>query len=132
MSGRVDLNIMLKSQGEYKNDMIGLEFDPLQPGDPKLKGKVIINTVLGVSLDHSKWWDLAVVVIILIVYRLLFFTILKFKERASPLFRKLYTKRTVHYLSKRPSFRKTPPFPSQRHQVMHSLSSQEGLNSPIH
>ncbi|XP_058199262.1 ABC transporter G family member 15-like isoform X1 [Rhododendron vialii] len=119
-------------EGEYKNDMIGLEFDPLQPGDPKLKGKVIINTVLGVSLDHSKWWDLAVVVIILIVYRLLFFTILKFKERASPLFRKLYTKRTVHYLSKRPSFRKTPPFPSQRHQVMHSLSSQEGLNSPIH
>ncbi|GMP87911.1 hypothetical protein CsSME_00040092 [Camellia sinensis var. sinensis] len=44
-------------QGEYKNDMIGLEFDPLQPGDPKLKGKVIINTVLGISLDHSKWWD---------------------------------------------------------------------------
>ncbi|KAF7119647.1 hypothetical protein RHSIM_Rhsim13G0217900 [Rhododendron simsii] len=118
--------------GEYKNDMIGLEFDPLQPGDPKLKGKVIINTVLGVSLDHSKWWDLAVVVIILIVYRLLFFIILKFKERASPLFRKLYIKRTVHYLSKRPSFRKTPPFPSQRHQVIHSLSSQEGLNSPIH
>lgn len=94
MSGRVDLNIMLKSQGEYKNDMIGLEFDPLQPGDPKLKGKVIINTVLGVSLDHSKWWDLAVVVIILIVYRLLFFTILKFKERASPLFRKLCTHRS--------------------------------------
>ncbi|XP_028081895.1 ABC transporter G family member 12-like [Camellia sinensis] len=119
-------------QGEYKNDMIGLEFDPLQPGDPKLKGKVIINTVLGISLDHSKWWDLTVVIVILIVYRLLFFTILKFKERASPVFRTIYTKRTLHHLIKRPSFRKTPPFPSQRHQVMHSLSSQEGLNSPIH
>ncbi|CAL5423739.1 unnamed protein product [Camellia sinensis] len=119
-------------QGEYKNDMIGLEFDPLQPGDPKLKGEVIINTVLGISLDHSKWWDLTVVIVILIVYRLLFFTILKFKERASPVFRTIYTKRTLHHLSKRPSFRKTPPFPSQRHQVMHSLSSQEGLNSPIH
>ncbi|KAI7983919.1 ABC transporter G family member 15 [Camellia lanceoleosa] len=119
-------------QGEYKNDMIGLEFDPLQSGDPKLKGEVIINTVLGISLDHSKWWDLTVVIVILIVYRLLFFTILKFKERASPVFRTIYTKRTLHHLSKRPSFRKTPPFPSQRHQVMHSLSSQEGLNSPIH
>lgn len=118
-------------EGEYKNDMIGLEFDPPQPGDPKLKGEVIINTVLGVSLDHSKWWDLAVVIIILIVYRLLFFTILKFKERASPLFRTIYTKRTLHYLSKRPSFRKTPPFPSQRHQVMHPLASQEGLTSPM-
>ncbi|CAL5423743.1 unnamed protein product [Camellia sinensis] len=119
-------------QGEYKNDMIGLDFDPLQPGDPKLKGKVIINTLLGISLDHSKWWDLTVIIVILIVYRLLFFTILKFKERASPVFRTIYTKRTLHHLSKRPSFRKTPPLPSQRHQVMHSLSSQEGLNSPIH
>ncbi|KAI7982221.1 ABC transporter G family member 13 [Camellia lanceoleosa] len=119
-------------QGVYKNDMIGLEFDPLQPGDPKLKGKAIINTVLGISLDHSKWWDLTVVIVILIVYRLLFFTILKFKERASPVFRTIYTKRTLHHLCKRPSFRKTPPFPSQKHQVMHSLSPQEGLNSPIH
>lgn len=40
------MNITLKSQGEYKNDMIGLEFDPLQPGDTKLKGDVIIYTVL--------------------------------------------------------------------------------------
>ncbi|KAK2999268.1 hypothetical protein RJ639_022974 [Escallonia herrerae] len=119
-------------QGAYKNDMIGIEFDPAQPGDPKLKGEVLLETVLGVSLRHSKWWDLAVVIAILLFYRLLFFTILKFKERASPVFRKLYAKRTLQHLRKRPSFRKTPPFPSKRHQIVHSLSSQEGLNSPIH
>ncbi|KAK3026356.1 hypothetical protein RJ639_042653 [Escallonia herrerae] len=119
-------------QGAYKNDMIGIEFDPAQPGDPKLKGEVILETVLGISLRHSKWWDLAVVISILLFYRLLFFTILKFKERASPVFRKLYAKRTLQHLRKRPSFRKTPPFPSKRHQIVHSLSSQEGLNSPIH
>ncbi|KAE9462213.1 hypothetical protein C3L33_05881, partial [Rhododendron williamsianum] len=25
-------------QGAYKNDLLGLEFDPMVPGDPKLKG----------------------------------------------------------------------------------------------
>ncbi|CAK9183473.1 unnamed protein product [Ilex paraguariensis] len=119
-------------QGAYKNDMIGLEFDPLQPGDPKLKGEVIIRTMLGMSVHHSKWWDLAAVVAILISYRVLFFTILKFKERASPMFRTLYAKRTLQHLKKRPSFRKPPSFPSKRHQIIHSLSSQVGLNSPIH
>uniref|UniRef100_A0A2N9GNN0 ABC transporter domain-containing protein n=1 Tax=Fagus sylvatica TaxID=28930 RepID=A0A2N9GNN0_FAGSY len=119
-------------EGAFKNDMIGLEFDAFVPGDPKLKGEVILTSMLGVQLDHSKWWDLGAVVVILISYRLLFFAILKFKERGSPYFRTLYTKRTLHHLNKRPSFRKTPPFPSKRHQPLHSLSSQEGLNSPIH
>ncbi|KAF3957757.1 hypothetical protein CMV_017263 [Castanea mollissima] len=119
-------------QGAYKNDMIGLEFDSFVPGGPKLKGEVILSSMLGVQLDHSKWWDLGAVAVILISCRLLFFAILKFKERASPCFRTLYTKQTLHYLNKRPSFRKTPPFPSKRHQPLHSLSSQEGLNSPLH
>ncbi|GLT74858.1 hypothetical protein SLA2020_466240 [Shorea laevis] len=119
-------------QGAYKNDMVGLEFDPLVPGGPKLKGDLILTTMLGINLDHSKWWDLAAITTILIVYRLLFFVILKFRETASPLFRTLYAKRTLHHLKKRPSFRKMPAFPSKRHQVLHSLSSQEGLNSPMH
>lgn len=119
-------------QGAYKNDMIGLEFDSLVPGGPKLKGEVILTSMLGIKLNHSKWWDLAVIVIMLIAYRLLFFFILKFKERALPLFYTFYAKRTLQHLKKRPSFRKMSPFPSKRHQVLHPLSCQEGLNSPIH
>ncbi|KAE8682936.1 ABC transporter G family member 13 [Hibiscus syriacus] len=118
-------------QGAYKNDMVGLEFDGFIPGGPKLKGDVVLTTMLGINLEHSKWWDLAAVIMLLITYRYLFFIILKFKERVSPLFRTLYTKRTIQHLKNRPSFRKTLAFPSKRHQVLHSLSSQEGLNSPI-
>ncbi|XP_022730940.1 ABC transporter G family member 12-like isoform X2 [Durio zibethinus] len=118
-------------QGAYKNDMVGLEFDGFIPGGPKLKGDVVLTTMLGIRLDHSKWWDLAAVIMILIAYRLLFFVIIKFKERVSPLFRTLYVKRTLQHLKERPSFRKTSAFPSKRHQALHSLSSQEGLNSPI-
>ncbi|KAG6679242.1 hypothetical protein I3842_14G120300 [Carya illinoinensis] len=119
-------------QGAYKNDMIRLEFDSFAPGEPKLKGEVVLTNMLGVQLNHSKWWDLGAVVVILLCLRLLFFAILKFKEKAAPCFRSLYTKRTLQHLNKRPSFRKTPSFPSKRHQPLHSLSSQEGLNSPIY
>ncbi|KAL3529931.1 hypothetical protein ACH5RR_009253 [Cinchona calisaya] len=120
-------------QGAYKNDMIGLEFEPLQPGQPKLTGEFIIKHILGFSLNHSKWWDLAVVLAISISYRLLFYIILKLREKALPMVQTVYIKKTLQHMSKRPSFRKTPPiaFPSKRHQAIHSLSSQEGLNSPM-
>ncbi|WJZ89729.1 hypothetical protein VitviT2T_008925 [Vitis vinifera] len=117
---------------QFPTSLTRLEFDPPFPGEPKLKGENILTTILGVRMDHSKWWDLTAVVIILMSYRVLFFTILKLRERTSPLFRRLYTKRTLHHLEKRPSVRKKPSFPSKRHQTLNSLSSQEGLNSPLH
>ncbi|KAF3639158.1 ABC transporter G family member 13 [Capsicum annuum] len=121
-------------QGAYKNDLIGLEFDPVMPDDQmkKMKGEVLISSVLGFSVKHSKWWDLGVVIVILISYRLAFYIILKLKERALPVLYTLYTQTTLQHLSKRPSFRKTPSYPSKRHHHIHSLSSQEGLNSPLH
>lgn len=112
--------------------MIGMEFDPAEAGEPKLKGEFLLKNVLGISLQHSKWWDLAMVILILALYRLLFFAILKLKERASPMLQEIYVKRTLQHLSKRTSFRKAPSFPSKRHQPVHSLSSQEGLHSPLH
>ncbi|KAK7258127.1 hypothetical protein RIF29_32593 [Crotalaria pallida] len=120
-------------QGAFKNDMIGLEFDPLIPGGPKLEGEIILTTMLGMRVDYSKWWDLAAVTVILITLRILFFFILKFKERASPFLYSIYAKQALQRIKKRPSFRIAPPsFPSKRHQSLHTLSSQEGLNSPIH
>ncbi|KAK7312170.1 hypothetical protein VNO77_35838 [Canavalia gladiata] len=119
-------------EGAYKNDMIGMEFDPLVPGDPKLKGEFILQTILGIQVDNSKWWDLAAVMVILLLLRVLFFFILKLKEKAAPFLYGIYAKQTLQRIKKRPSFRKAPPFPSKRHQSLHPLSSQEGLNSPIH
>ncbi|XP_057483890.1 ABC transporter G family member 15-like [Actinidia eriantha] len=118
-------------QGAYKNDLVGLEFDPMVPGDPKLTGEYVIENMLRMTIDHSKWWDLFALVVILLSYRVTFFIILKFKERASPWFWSLYAKRTLHRINKRPSMRKRSSFPSKRHHTLHSLSSQEGLSSPI-
>ncbi|KAG6438451.1 hypothetical protein SASPL_103394 [Salvia splendens] len=117
-------------QGAYKNDMIGMEFEGPVEGQPKLKGEYVLSSLLGISLQHSKWWDLGAVAVILVAYRLLFFIILKLKEGAMPVFHTYYTKRTLHHLRRRPSFRRPLPFPSSPKR--HSLSSQEGLNSPLH
>ncbi|TXG73272.1 hypothetical protein EZV62_001851 [Acer yangbiense] len=119
-------------QGAYKNNFLGLDFEPMLPGEPRLKGEDIIRNIFGVPVDRSKWWDLAAILLILICYRLMFFMILKLRERASSMFHSIYAKKTLQHLDKRPSFRKIPSLiTSKRHQSLHSLSSQEGLNSPL-
>lgn len=111
--------------------MIGLVFDPLFPGDPKITGEYVLTKMFGLSLDHSKWWDLSAVYALIIVYRFLFFVILKLKERVGPYLHALYARRTASHLRKRPSLRTTTLTASKRHQNVISLSSQEGLSSPI-
>lgn len=126
-------------QGGYKNDFLGLEFEPLFPGEPKMTGEEVINKIFRVKVTYSKWWDLAAVVAILVCYRLLFFVVLKLRERAGPALKAIQAKRTMRNLDRRPSFKRMPSLSlslssmsSRRHQPLRSLSSQEGLNSPIH
>ncbi|KAD5960534.1 hypothetical protein R6Q59_013613 [Mikania micrantha] len=115
-------------QGAYKNDMLGLVFDGLTPSDPKLTGEEVITKMYRLPLNHSKWWDLCAIFAILVAYRVLFFIVLKFKERASPFFQSIYEKRTIYRLKKRPSFKRFTS--SKRQYKLRSLSSQEGLGSP--
>nr|ADN33921.1 white-brown-complex ABC transporter family protein [Cucumis melo subsp. melo] len=122
-------------QGAYKNDLIGLEIDSGLQGGLKIKGEVILEMLLGYQAHHSKWLDLGAVLIILVTSRFLFIGILKLKEKISPFLQTLYTKQTLRRIGK-PSLAirksKVPQFPSKRHhQPLYSLSSQEGLNSPI-
>lgn len=118
-------------QGAYKNDLIGLEFDPMIPGMPRLSGEYVITNMYGIPINHSKWWDLTALMLLVLLYRILFFVVLKFKERASPLLQTIFAKKTLQHLQRRPSFRTIPSISSKRHQPLHSLSSQEGLNSPL-
>ncbi|KAG6519629.1 hypothetical protein ZIOFF_023126 [Zingiber officinale] len=118
-------------QGNLKNDLIGLEFDPLVPGSPKLRGTYIIEHMLGVSLKHSKWLDLMALFVLLISYRTIFFLILKLREKASPLFQMMYARATVKQVIKKPSLRKRLSSVSSRYQPQHPMALQEGLSSPL-
>ncbi|WJX83758.1 hypothetical protein P8452_66396 [Trifolium repens] len=68
-------------QGQYKNDMLGVEFDPLLPGDPKVTGEQVLPLLFGVPLSHGKWLDLTILVILLFVHRLLLFLVLRYNKR---------------------------------------------------
>ncbi|XP_014495292.1 ABC transporter G family member 15-like [Vigna radiata var. radiata] len=115
-------------QGQFKNDLIGLEFEPQVAGDAKIKGEDILQVMFGIRTDYSKWWDLGVLVCFLICYRVLYYLALKHKERASSLWQ---IKRTIlHIFLKKPSL-KDKYTPSKRHHSLHPLSVQEGLNSPL-
>ncbi|KAL3715787.1 hypothetical protein ACJRO7_007522 [Eucalyptus globulus] len=71
-------------EGQYKNVMTGCEFDSAEPGEPKLKGETILKTTFGISPDHSKWWDVFVLLFQLFVYKLLLFLMLRYKKRMAP------------------------------------------------
>lgn len=115
--------------------MLGLKFDPILPSDGrKVSGEYIMNEQLGMGTSRSKWWDLAALFFLMVIYRFLFFLVLKFKERSLPQVRKMLAKRKLRQLQKRPSFsRKPPSLPSSRRFNPNPipLSSQEGLSSPI-
>ncbi|KAK7336537.1 hypothetical protein VNO77_17080 [Canavalia gladiata] len=65
--------------GQFKNEMLGVEIDPLQPGDPKISGEVL-TLIFGVPLNHDKWWDLTALIILLLVHRLLLSLVLRYNK----------------------------------------------------
>ncbi|CAA0813226.1 ABC transporter G family member 15 [Striga hermonthica] len=120
-------------QGEYKNALLGLMFDPMIPGDPKVTGESVVTDIFGIPLSHSKWWDLVGLHVLIVIYRVIFMLVLKLKETRltlTSLFRWLHAKRTVRYMKRHPSSQRLPSFSSKTHNA-HPLSAQEGLNSPI-
>ncbi|KAK0598028.1 hypothetical protein LWI29_030873 [Acer saccharum] len=78
------------TQGQYKNDMIGLKFDPQMPGDTKLMGEEVLQKIFGMELELSKWWDLLALLVLLVSYRLILLAVLKYKEKSLSLLRRLY------------------------------------------
>lgn len=61
--------------------MLGVEFDPLIPGDPKVTGEHVLPILFGVPLSHGKWLDLTMLVILLLVHRFLLFLVLRYHKR---------------------------------------------------
>lgn len=116
-------------QGQYKNDMLGVEFDPLLPGDPKVSGDKVLTLVFGVPLDHGKWWDLTALVTLLLVHRLVLYLVLRFVKRSKSTKLWFYAKKSIH-LVEGCLFNNKPSISSSKRHAQYPLSSQEGLMSP--
>ncbi|KAF8404629.1 hypothetical protein HHK36_009517 [Tetracentron sinense] len=82
-------------QGFYKNEFEGLTFPSNQAGGaPTIKGKEILRNVWQMEMGYSKWVDLAILLEMVVLYRLMFLVIVKANEKVKPIFRALMAANT--------------------------------------
>ncbi|WJX78382.1 hypothetical protein P8452_61611 [Trifolium repens] len=118
-------------QGQYKNDMLGVEFDPLLPGGPKVTGEQVLPILFGVPLSHGKWLDLTVLVILLFLHRLLLFLVLRYNKKGISHLLWFYAKGNVKF-AKRGFLRRKPSMSSKKQEPTLPLSSLENAMSPYY
>jgi hypothetical protein len=71
-------------QGFYKNDFTGLTFENGVAGGTRITGESILKDTFQVT-GFSKWIDLAILVGMAVLYRILFFGLIKLKEKLAPI-----------------------------------------------
>ncbi|WOK94337.1 hypothetical protein Cni_G03039 [Canna indica] len=72
------------NQGYFKNEFIGLMF-PSITGEGMITGDSIVKYYWQMQVGYSKWVDLAILVGMMIFYRVLFILIIKASEKFKPL-----------------------------------------------
>ncbi|MCO5579451.1 hypothetical protein L7F22_033306 [Adiantum nelumboides] len=75
-------------QAFYKNDFEGLTFESNIAGQPRLPGEAILINNFQV-MEFSKWYDLLILLGMAVAYRLIFFVVIKSRERLRPVIRKI-------------------------------------------
>uniref|UniRef100_A0A803LGR1 ABC-2 type transporter domain-containing protein n=1 Tax=Chenopodium quinoa TaxID=63459 RepID=A0A803LGR1_CHEQI len=78
-------------QGLFKNEFIGLEFPSSEKrhSHTMISGVKILKNTWQVEDSYSKWIDLAILLGMVVLYRLLFLIIVKTSEKIRPLIRAL-------------------------------------------
>ncbi|CAM8944195.1 unnamed protein product [Rhodiola kirilowii] len=71
-------------QGQYQNDLRGLVFDNQTPDMFKIPGEYILEYVFQIDLHRSKWVNLSVLFSMIIIYRIIFFIMIKMNEDLTP------------------------------------------------
>ncbi|KAL6583672.1 ABC transporter G member 11 [Orobanche minor] len=74
----------LTKGGQYQNDLKGLIFDNQTPDLPKIPGEYVLENVFQIDMHRSKWVDLSVLLSMIIIYRIIFFIMIKVNEDVTP------------------------------------------------
>lgn len=73
-------------QGLFKNEFKALTFTSDQVGEPKtISGDEILGNLWQVEMGYSKWVDLAILMGMVVLYRILFLVIIKSIEKLKPM-----------------------------------------------
>lgn len=86
---------MFHLQGQYQNDLSGLVFDNQSPDLPKIPGEYILENVFQIDTTRSKWIDLSVILSMIVIYRIIFFIMIKFSEDVTPWIRGYMARRRM-------------------------------------
>lgn len=83
-------------QGQYQNDLEGLIFDNNTPDKlPKIPGDYVLEYVFQIDVHRSKWVDLSVLFSMIVIYRVLFFLVIKINEDLTPWLRGYMARRRM-------------------------------------
>lgn len=83
------------TQGQYKNDLKGLIFDNQSPDLPKITGEYALKQIFQFDVNRSKWMDLSVIFSMIIIYRVIFFIMIKINEDVTPWLRGYIARRKM-------------------------------------
>lgn len=67
-----------------ENDFEGLTFENYIKSWPRITGEDVLQNVLQVTTSRSKWWNLAILFLMVLAYRVIFFATIKFAEYMQP------------------------------------------------
>ncbi|XAR49462.1 Xenobiotic-transporting ATPase [Bertholletia excelsa] len=80
-------------QGLFKNEFEGKTFPSSQGGSQVLHGDYVLRNLWQVEMGYSKWVDLAILMGMLILYRFIFFAVVKNGEKFRPVITALCSKK---------------------------------------
>ncbi|MBA0847817.1 hypothetical protein Goshw_023944 [Gossypium schwendimanii] len=89
------LTLVFIFQGQYQNDLKGLLFKNQSPELPQIPGEYILENVFQINVRRSKWIDLSVIFSMIIIYRIIFFLMIKISEDVTPWIRGLIARRRM-------------------------------------
>ncbi|KAJ9705815.1 hypothetical protein PVL29_003764 [Vitis rotundifolia] len=82
-------------QGLYKNEFLGLTFPSNIDGGPHvITGEEVLRETWQMEMAYSKWVDLSILIGMVVLYRFLFFIIIKTTEKAIPTIKAIMSRPT--------------------------------------
>ncbi|RZB95677.1 ABC transporter G family member 11 isoform A [Glycine soja] len=72
------------NRGMFKNEYEGLRFASNEVGGGYISGEEVLRYAWQVDMSYSKWVDLAILIGMIFLYRVLFLVIIKVKEKVRP------------------------------------------------
>ncbi|PSS08283.1 ABC transporter G family member 11 like [Actinidia chinensis var. chinensis] len=88
-------------QGQYQNDLKGLIFDNQPPSYlPKIPGEYVLEYVFQIDVKRSKWINLSVIFSMIVIYRIIFFIMIKISEDVTPWIRGYIARRRMQQKNK--------------------------------